>query len=187
VKRTTVPWTGALIVSLLTACQIASWPPGAASPTATPRPRAAAQSPLPTATVRGSPSPTSGVSATATPRASPAPTVRLAQATASATVRPSPTPPGFGRGTPLASTPAGGVQLAGEIVVFAASARVMQLRLDNGTERPVSLAASATLRWDDGAPASATDLGPGLRVRVAGRPGAGGSVLADEVVLLRRR
>ncbi len=78
-------------------------------------------------------------------------------------------------------------RLNGEVATFAASARVIQLHIAGGGERQVSLAPNATVRRADGAAASPADLRPGLRIQVAGQPGAAGALVADEVVLLDPR
>ncbi|HEY7063933.1 MAG TPA: hypothetical protein VII06_20810 [Chloroflexota bacterium] len=73
------------------------------------------------------------------------------------------------------------------MTTFAASARVVQLRVDGGGERQVSLAPSATIKRMDGSAGSAADLGPGQRVRVAGRSATDAGLVADEVLLLGPR
>jgi hypothetical protein len=83
--------------------------------------------------------------------------------------------------------PSGGERLVGEVVTFAASARVVQVRVEGGGERAVSLAPGAVLRRPDGSPAPPADLRTGQRVQVTGRTGADGALIADEVLLLSSR
>jgi hypothetical protein len=72
-------------------------------------------------------------------------------------------------------------------VTFAASARVMQVRVDGGGERQVSLAASAAVRRADGSAGTAADLSPGQRVQATGRGNGQTGLVADEVVVLPPR
>ena len=70
---------------------------------------------------------------------------------------------------------------------FAASARVLQLRVNGGGERQVSLTPNATVRRADGTLATAADLRPGQRVQVTGRRGADDALVADEVTIVGGR
>jgi hypothetical protein len=63
----------------------------------------------------------------------------------------------------------------------------MQVRVDGGGERQVSLAPSATIRRADGSVGSLVDLGPGTRVQATGRVSGDAGLVADEVVVLARR
>lgn len=181
----------------------------AGTPSARPSPSPAAALPTPTATARpASPvlSPTAARTATTIPPAAFAPTLslptRLVAATPAPAQRtPAPSPsagsaalPTFARATilpppgtavaPAGVLPAGGQQLSGEVLNYAASARVLQIRV-GGTTREVSLAPNAAIRRTDGAPASAADMRAGEQVEVVVAPSSDGSLVASALTIVR--
>jgi hypothetical protein len=81
--------------------------------------------------------------------------------------------------------PAGGERLSGEVVAYAASARVLQVRGADGREQQVSLAPNVVVRRADGTVTTAAELRAGERVLVVGRRGAQGTLIAEEVSLGR--
>jgi hypothetical protein len=83
--------------------------------------------------------------------------------------------------------PGGQERLTGDVTAFAASARVLQVRVDGGGERQVSLAPSAAIRRADGSAGTAADLRPGQRVQATGRSSGDASLVAEEIVLLAPR
>ena len=203
-------WAAALLAAVaLAGCQLASAPPGA-GPIPSPTARVANSSPVPqgasptAARTTGAATATRTASAPAATPVSGSPVVQSGSVPTTGTrVAPSPTPrpsppaPTLGRSvaspTPPRSTPdssgllpAGGERLTGEVTTFAASARVLQMRVDGGGERQVGLAPNAVVRRADGTSAP-SEVRPGQRVQVSGRPGAEGTLIADEVVLLDRR
>lgn len=193
-------WLIVLGLTALAGCQFASAPPGAA-PTATAgRPATVAG----TATLtQATASPTGGVTAapprTASPTTARAPTpaggassgpapTRTATRPVPTLGRPDAATPTAARGAgPGAILPAGQERLTGDVTSFAASARVMQVRVDGGRERQVSLAASAAIRRADGSAGSAADLRPGQRVQATGRVNGDAGLVAEEVVVLESR
>jgi hypothetical protein len=74
--------------------------------------------------------------------------------------------------------------LSGEVLSFAASARVLQVRTGGATQE-VSLAPGATVHRADGSPASAADLRSGQHVRVAVARNADGSIVANDLTIVR--
>jgi hypothetical protein len=92
-----------------------------------------------------------------------------------------------GGSTGGAILPVGREQVTGEMTDFAASARVMRVRGDDGGERQISLAPAAVIHRADGSAGTPADLQPGLRLRAAGQKGTGEALVADDVVLLTRR
>jgi len=83
--------------------------------------------------------------------------------------------------------PPGQQQLTGDVTNFAASARVMLVRVDGDGERQVSLAESAAIKHADGRAASPAELRPGQRIRATGRGSGDAGLIADEVVILGTR
>ncbi len=181
----------------------------AATPSARLSPSPAAAQPTVTATARPAspvPSPTVARTATTIPPAAFAPTLSLPTRLIAATPAPAqrttlPSPgtgnvavPTFARATilpppgtavpPAGVLPAGGQQLSGEVLNYAASARVLQLRVA-GTTREVSLAPNAAIRRTDGAPASAADMRAGEQVEVVVAPSSDGSLVASALTIVR--
>ncbi len=163
--------------------------------TRTPTRRPSTATPAPTATRTPAtaaptmPAPT--VATTARPvAATPAPGQRTALATPAGRAAAIPT---FSRATllpapartttPAGLLPSGGEQLSGEVLSFAASARVLQMRA-GGTTQEVSLAPGASIHRANGSPASAADVRAGQQVRVAVSRGADGSIVASDLTIV---
>jgi hypothetical protein len=92
-------------------------------------------------------------------------------------------PPGTAT-APGGLLPGGGQQLSGEVLNYAASARVLQLKV-GGTTREVSLAPNAAIRRADGAPASAADMRAGEQVEVVVAPSSDGALVASALTIVR--
>jgi hypothetical protein len=187
----------ALATMLLAGCQFANSPPsvapnagrsvGAAGTATATRPAASAAGPSVSPTRPASPNPgrSPTISGSGSPALAPTRTSTPRVPTLGRTDPPSPTP---ARGSATgAILPAGQERLTGDVVTFAASARVLQIRVDGGGERQVSLAPSAASRRPDGSPGTAADLRPGQRVQATGRASADAGLIADEVVLIGPR
>jgi hypothetical protein len=93
-----------------------------------------------------------------------------------------PPPPTAGPAAGL--LPGGGQQLNGEVLSYAASARVLQIRVAGAT-REVSLAPGATIRRADGTPAATTDVRPGEQVEVVVAPSGDGALVASALTIVR--
>jgi len=193
----------ALAVVWLAGCQFASAPPSVAPSATAGRSASAASSPTPPRPPASStPVPPTALPRTPTPQPVRSPTGPAAPVAPTRTpalaARSTSAAPTLGRAGAPSATPGRGAdagallpgtqaRLTGDVTQFAASARVMEVQVDGGGRRQVSLSPSATIRRADGSTGSAADLRPGQRVQATGRVSGDAGLIADEVLLLAPR